>query len=978
MMQAMLKPLKLLFLFFIFPTCLLAQSFRINQYNTNQGLPVDNVYAAAQDGNGFIWFATDFGLAHFDGYKFTKYFKENGLSNTAVTDIVYAGGDSLILTSYPSTIQSIHYNGKVNTLAKCAGFTLHKLVKHKNQYFFYQRGGASFGILENEKNKIYLLDEFLKGKNLNLNAVVSLKEKGIAFCTSKGLFIKNGETINKYLVNEDVFYITEKQNKKLVVVYKNNIAEEVVDFKFVKLPYNLPNNYKVFHMAADGDGAIWFRAADKGIYKLQNNKLEEVSERLGLQNKIVHSFFIDKEDNTWFCTDGEGVLLKKRTAFINYETQDGLINNKVLQLYKNKQKLFIGTSNGLAVKVDNTISTVPLKKYNLGLNYVYKIFSTNNAEAGICINNNYNFLGKENQDSFFKKMNFGETKIEIANNKTLFAWEKSTNDKWFNYNFTLVHLVNNKQTANYTMFDMAINKIYTIVQYNNQTWLGAKGGLFTISDNGYKRKDSIGKVNIDLVYQLYVDKKNRLWICTDNGLFVNDNNNYKKVFTGNTQSSNFCKGITEDGNGKMWCATWEGVYIIDDKNIINYSTNEGLVSKICNTILYDSTSNNIYIGTDNGLSEVNINNLSGSKKNGIIFISCNISDTLLVQDNDKLSSNENNLNFYFSSPFFQGNNNLQYEYKLDNGSWNVMLTPSLYLSDLSSGKHVLYARAKQNGLLFTASDTIFNFTIAKAFYTTWWFWLLVLLLVQYLFFKIINHYNTIAKEKKLKEKQQQVEYVSLKQQAFTSLMNPHFIFNALNSVQHYVNRQDRLSANKYLSDFATLIRKNFDAAQKSFVSLEEEMETIRLYLALEKMRFSDKFEYEITQTAEAQDEEWMLPSMVLQPYLENAIIHGLMPLTTKGLLTIHASVKNQALQICITDNGVGMEKSKLYKTNKKHVSRGMQLIKERLEMLSQLGPEPISLQIQASKPNELNEGTIVKLSFPLSVYDAFQKQSNKH
>ncbi len=975
-MLVMRKLLKLIFLLFILPTSLHAQTFTINQYTTNQGLPIDNVYAAAQDGNGFIWFATDFGLAHFDGYKFTKYFKENGISNTTVTDIVYAGGDSLIFSSYPNTIQSIHYDGHINTIVKNTGFALHKIVKHNNQYYFYQRNLSVFGILENGIEKKINAEEFFKTKDILINAVVSLQERGVAFCTSKGLFIKNNETIKHYLQNENVFYITEKKDKKIVAVYNNKIVEADTDFIIKTLPYNLPVKYKVLHMAAEIDGTVWFRADDKGTFRLQNNTLEDLSVRLGMQNKIVNSFFIDSENNTWFCTDGNGVLLKNRTAFVNYETFDGLINNKVLQLYKNKQKLFVGTSNGLSIKIDNKITTVQLPKYTLGLNYVFKLFGTSNADVGICISNNYGF--KENEKLFFQKIKFEESELEIANNKTVFAWEKMANDRWISYDANLVHLANKKLTAKYSMFTLGINKIYTMLQYNNQTWIGAKGGLFTIDDFGYKKKDSIANVKIDLVYQLYVDKKNRLWICTDNGLFVKDNNNYKKLFTGNTQSSNFCKSITEDSDGKMWCATWEGVYVIDENNTTNYSTTEGLVSKICNTILYDSTTNNIYIGTDNGLSEVNVNSFSNSKKNGIVYISCNISDTVTVYNNDKLNSDQNNLNFYFSTPFFQGNNRLQYEYKLDNGNWNVMLTPSLYLSDLSSGKHVLYARAKKNGIIFTTSNTVFNFTIAKAFYTTWWFWLLVLLLVQYLFFNIINHYNTIAKEKKLKEKQQQVEYVSLKQQAFTSLMNPHFIFNALNSVQHYVNRQDRLSANKYLSDFATLIRKNFDAAQKSFVSLEEELETIRLYLALEKMRFSDKFDYEITQTPEAQDEEWMLPSMVLQPYLENAIIHGLMPLNTKGLLKIHASVKDQALQISITDNGVGMEKSSLYKTNKKHVSRGMILIKERLEMLSQLGPDPILLQIETNNPNEENVGTIVKLSFPLSIYDAFQKQTNKH
>ena len=118
---------------------------------------------------------------------------------------------------------------------------------------------------------------------------------------------------------------------------------------------------------------------------------------------------------------------------------------------------------------------------------------------------------------------------------------------------------------------------------------------------------------------------------------------------------------------------------------------------------------------------------------------------------------------------------------------------------------------------------------------------------------------------------QKADYASLKQQAFTSLMNPHFIFNALNSVQHYINKQDRQLANKYLSNFATLIRRSFEASQKSFVTLEEELQTMRLYLELEQMRFTDKFDYNISVSNEAEDEDWMLPSMMLQPFLENAV-----------------------------------------------------------------------------------------------------------
>ena len=974
-MQVFKERLKFLFLFFLLPTFSLAQTFRYTQYTTHEGLPIDNVYTATQDGNGFIWFSTDFGITRFDGYKFKNYDKSSGLSNTAITDIAYAGGDSLLIISYPNTIQAVHYDGHINTVATVKEITLQKLTKHNNQYYFLQRNSGSFGVLQNGKVEVYVNEKYFGEKNVLTSAIISLGNRGIAFCTNKGLFIQNGNSIKKYLPNEDVLYFTEKKDNGIIAVSGNNLLVGDLDFNFKKLPYTLPNKYRVLHMAAEDNGTIWFRGDDKGIFKLQNDKLDEVSARLGLQNKIINSYFIDSEKNTWFCTDGAGVLFKKKTTFVNYETQDALVNNKVLTLLKKNNKLYIGTSNGLSVKENDKIETVPVLNYKLGLNYVFKLFPTSNSDAGVCMSNGYPIQDSKDYKNYFTNLNYKNKNIQVFNSTVLFAWECKKNDLWFTSISNLKHTIDNKEIFSQPLGKIGIQKVYTMATYNNQTWLGAKGGLFYLKNNEFQKIDSIANHKIDLVYDLFVDSKNRFWIATENGLYVCENNIYKKINLGKTLSGNYCRSIAEDRDGDIWCATWDGVFVINKNGVINYGTAEGIVSKICNTLVYDSSKNVIYIGTDNGLSELNKKDLYENYSYNNVNISCSFEDSIQVMNNDKLKSNQSNLNFYFSLPFYSGNNALQYEYKLDDGTWNISPSPSVFLSDISTGSHKLYVRAKKNGKLFTKTDAIFSFNIAKPFYTTWWFWLAILFASQYLFFKIINHYNKKAREKKLKEQQQQAEYVSLKQQAFTSLMNPHFIFNSLNSIQHYVNRQDRQSANKYLSDFATLIRKNFDAAQQSFVSLDEELETLRLYLSLEKMRFTDKFEYKFILSTTTEDDEWMLPSMVLQPFLENSIIHGLMPLTSKGLLTIEAFTKNNALHIIITDNGVGVEKSKLYKTNKKHVSKGMQLIKERLEMLSSFSKEPILFSIEANNTNEENEGTKVSLCFPQSVYEGFQKRS---
>ena len=420
-----------------------------------------------------------------------------------------------------------------------------------------------------------------------------------------------------------------------------------------------------------------------------------------------------------------------------------------------------------------------------------------------------------------------------------------------------------------------------------------------------------------------------------------------------------------------------GLFVTDGITTTNYNTTEGLLSKTTNCILFDSGANKLYIGTDNGLSIINKNDLINPLYFGKVFINASYADTFDIQNNSTLPAGQANVSFYLSAPYFHGNTEVQYEYKLDNDAWTTAKSPAVFISDISSGRHNFYARAKKNGQVFTREDAIFIFTIPTPFYKTWWFWLVAIILFQFAIFRLINHYNKKEREKKLAVLQQQAEYASLKQQAFTSLMNPHFIFNALNSVQHYINQQDRQLANKYLSDFATLVRRSFDTAQKSFISLDEELETVRLYLQLEKMRFTDKFEYRITLSKEVEDDEWMLPSMVLQPFLENAILHGLMPLNAKGLLTIDASVKNDILCITIADNGIGIEKSKIYRSGKAHKSRGMQLIKERLQLLSKLSTEPIELSIAELDPAANNPGTKIILLVPQSVYEAYTKQAGK-
>jgi ligand-binding sensor domain-containing protein len=947
-----------------------AQSFRYTQFTTYNGLPIDNVYAAAQDNDGFIWFATDFGISKFDGYRFVNYDKSNGISNTSVIDIVYAGGDSLIFCSYPSTLQSIHTNGKINTLHFQNGFSMQQLTKHNDAIYFYQRGLTSFGAYINGKCSMLMADSLLQSSGVTINAIISLKEKGLAFCTNKGLCIKNSAGINWYLNDQNITCAIYTKNKTITAVSNGVIVTSDDLFRFTATSFKLNATSPILNMAEEPDGSIWLRGLDKGIYRLQHNELKEFSVQLNLVNKNVNDFFIDKDGNSFFCTGGAGILQKRNSSFINYETQDGLANNKVLQLLQHKNQIVIGTENGITVKNNNVLKTLSFPYNGIGLKYVYQLFNTGDSSIGVCIANVFKFSkDTAGASSYLYKTNIQGYPFIAFN--SFYAFSPQANNYTVVSANKLYQFSNGHVTRKILLNGVVPKKVYCITVVGNQFYIGYNNGLIIAENDKTTIIDSLINKKLGQVFQIVNDSKGRLWLATDNGLFVKEKNIFRHISTGSNLAANYCRSICEDDKQRIWCATWNGLYQTDGNNGYNYAVNAGILSKTCNAVLFKQNSNELYVGTDNGLSVIDIDKLTIVKPAIPVFIEAKNADTVYVKNGCSLSSNQNSLSFYISLPYFNGTGNLQYEYKLDNADWNSSKVPEFYMPDIPAGKHTFYVRVKENEKIITVAATPFAFTVKQKFYTTWWFWLLAALLLQWILFKIINHYTKKIRNQKIATQQLQAEFASLKQQAFTSLMNPHFIFNALNSIQYYINMQDRQTANKYLSDFATLIRRSFDSAQKAFVPLEEELETVRLYLQLEKMRFTDKFNYSITLNKAAEEEEWMLPGMVLQPFLENAILHGLAPLSNNGELQINITAAQNTLYITITDNGVGIEKSKQLHLGKKHNSKGMQLIKERLQILSKLSPQPIQLTITEHTLGAENPGTTVNIIIPQQVYQSY-------
>lgn len=213
--------------------------------------------------------------------------------------------------------------------------------------------------------------------------------------------------------------------------------------------------------------------------------------------------------------------------------------------------------------------------------------------------------------------------------------------------------------------------------------------------------------------------------------------------------------------------------------------------------------------------------------------------------------------------------------------------------------------------------------------------------------------------KKVQVKNKKIALQSLRRE-----MNPHFIFNSLNSVNHFIATNNELEANQYLTKFSKLMRGVMENSTEDFIPFQQELDLLQNYLALEKTRFADKFDYEIEVDESLNTQSLKVPGMLVQPFLENAIWHGLRYRTTKGFLKLHFEKENQYLKITIEDNGIGIEESKKQKTEhqKARKGRGMKNTLERIALLNDLYHQEIQCNI-TDKQNA--QGVFVEIRYKL-------------
>ncbi|MEM6726603.1 MAG: histidine kinase, partial [Bacteroidota bacterium] len=281
---------------------------------------------------------------------------------------------------------------------------------------------------------------------------------------------------------------------------------------------------------------------------------------------------------------------------------------------------------------------------------------------------------------------------------------------------------------------------------------------------------------------------------------------------------------------------------------------------------------------------------------------------------------------------------------------------------LPAGNYTLKVWGANSDGLWTKEPKIVTFRIQPPWWATWWFRTLYItaglgLIYAYYQFRI----NQIRRKEQHLRELAEFENAVLRLQ-----MNPHFIFNSLNSIQAYIAEKDTFTAQEYLARFGKLIRTILEKAKEPYLSITEEVELLELYLDTENIRLDQKMDYEIQIDDQIDEDELKLPTMLLQPFVENAIWHGISPKEGKGTITIHFTQKGNVLFIEIADNGIGRQAAKAQsQKRKRHQSMALEITRKRLAYLSDQGSKKASFEIKDRDENDPSSGTLVIVKIPL-------------
>ncbi len=910
-------------------------------FNSKDGLNALHVYGIVQDRKGFIWIGTSTGLVQFDGVTF-KTIDLPGLRNPEILQLRIDEDDNLWFINLFN--QLCRYSPDHNL----------DIIEIDVQ--------RSFVNIWIKGDNVGVYNEIDDGIIFNRNTLERLTGAGSEFkipCMNCDLdiFIESG-----------VLYIRkngEKKKIKLVEAQRNPFRTL---FKFGEGLYST-SKLTIYRFVEKDDHYLIEDIHDE--QPLYINSISELTDstihintRNGIQiynldfksirqlefpNSNVSESIVDNENNLWLSTIDIGLVFSNYSNILSKQPLNDL---SITEILKSKESIFIGTVEG-KIFLSNEDGIELIHEDNG--NYIRFLLEVNNK---ILIGNNSYIIvyenGKKSKIDVNIKCFKGATKIDdsriVVGSCTGYRIIEFHEESGF-------EVLQNKESSRIFCLFYLKNK--------NSVLLSTISGIHSLNpDTGELTLD----VHPNLKEYNIIDIEegtNGLWLATSNSgvLLYKDGIIAQQYSTSNKLNSNFVNDIYLDREDQLWISTASGINIIDlESQEVNYVTSkDGLNSNIVQTVYVDK--DDVYVGTASGLNTYNKNNRFANISAPPIYINSITVDGDPAKLNN-LQGQENTFRFNYQGINYSSLGKFTYKYRLKGLTNNWETVPSsiseAVYNRIPPGDYTFEVYAVNEDGVQSLEPAHVSFTMPQPIYSRWWFILISLCvlfgLMNWIFKKRVDQIN--------KESELELNVLSQQLIALKAQMKPHFISNILNSIQSHSMLRDPIKVNQYITRLSRFVRSVLKMSDSKVVSLEDELDVIETYIELEQMRADQSFDYELKVEDSINTKRFFIPPMLIQPYLENAIKHGVSSVED-GYIHINVKEgKDDSIVISIQDNGIGIEDSlKRKDLSKGHISVGTEKNNSRLELLNTIYNKKFGVEISSLSGDKLGPtGTRVNLS----------------
>ena len=969
-----------------------SQEFARRQYTVKDGLPGSIVYHALQDNNGFIWFATNQGVSRFDGNTFRNFSKEDGLPDNEILRLYLDRYHNLWCVSFVG-IPAVYYNGGFHRFNDCKGvfdviddfvtdsISLMSIYEKEGQeYRGYYRSASLPGQWQFTKYAVHAD----KGSEDILVPKISSPKK-ISFYSSGGILrnslvvLRQAGKVFDYTFPKFTDVVFPFTRKSLCCLMPNQSSFLfIADSLYIVGDSRTKNNGRLnalpfvedYHskgddlnaLYAENDSTLWLCTRNRGLLRIKNFQSRDLVVQSFFPDIFCTSILKDREGGYWVTTHSEGVYyLPNLSAFYMEVAGKRPVKDAKCIRSIGQGKLVAGLADGNILLVDGTQRK---GRFLSQQGPVYK----NNRVMDILPYGHRGFWIASDYGLILHSANGGETRIGPILWSGIKALFPASDTSLF---FGGVHGIFYINPVTGYAKNISSNRTTCIAGNYQACYWGTLNGMYALENDSTHYLGRQYPLLNGIINHIDVAPDSAIWVSTQQGIVILRQGQVSTIQQGQGLLSNMCKHVLFRGS-TAWVSTDKGISRVVYRRsgctpvytISNITEDDGLLSNDVNQTALSG--DYIWAATGSGISYftadyaphsiqtplININAITGGA------VQKTMADTVLID------YKKNKLLIELSGISFHSGKQIRYEYRLKDldSNWTNTNNHLLEFYTLPFGTHVFEVKAVDRWGIKSDHAKTLVILVPPPFWKTGWFTFFTYFFTALLIGGLAYLYFYRQQRQKDREFWLEKRMAELELMALRAQMNPHFIFNCINSIDALIQSNDKYLATVYLNKFARLIRNILDSSKQNTIALARDLETLQLYIDMEQFRNEDKFTAEIQVDDQLLEEECRVPPLIIQPYVENAILHGLRPRQgSTGKLTIRVCKEDEYLVYRIEDNGVGRAATA---SRSSHRSYGMEISRDRVNLFNR--QEHIPVVITDLHQDGRPAGTSVQVSLKIS------------